>query len=1572
MRALLSVKTAMSITIEQFVERLTQSGLMSAQEIDSFHKQLPPDKRPKDVQQLAQALVQKGKLTKYQAQAVYQGKTKGLVFGEYVVVDKLGEGGMGVVLKAQHRRMKRFVAVKMIAKKAVGSPDAVKRFYREVEAAAKLMHPNIVAAHDAGEHEGVHYMVMEYVEGKDLAAIVKEKGPLRVSQAVECILQAARGLQYAHAQGIVHRDIKPSNLLLTIPPSPCGRGAGGEGVVKILDMGLARIAGLADDSDQDRLTSSGQVMGTSEYMAPEQAMDTHHADGRADIYSLGCTLYRLLTGHVPYKGETLVQILMAHQQAPVPSLCQARPDVPPQLDAVFRKMVAKRPEDRQQTMAEVVARLETVLSGSSAPAATAAAVKAESSSGALAATLAFLQEGRAVSAVAAPVKTTAEETQPSVSGQETGTNILGKLLRTVAKTRRRPLLLAGLGGGLVLLLGIVLTIALRHGTLTVEIDQNLGKDVQVTVSQGGEEVRLVDAKSGWTLSLSAGKYDLAVQGGDDQFQLDSESIVVTRGGEAKVKVTLKPASPAVAPFDAQQARKHQECWARQLGVPVEITNSIGMKLTLIPPGEFMMGSPKELIEEELKARGDDQQWYKDSLPAEGPQHLVRITRLFYLGVYLVMQQEYQQVTGANPSVSWATGKDKDRVAGQDTKRFPVDNVSWDDAVEFCRKLSEMPAERAAGRTYRLPSEAQWEYACRAGNMGRYGFSLGKAVPKEYDESAFSDYGWFGGNSRGMPHAVGGKKPNAWGLYDMHGNVCERCQDWFDKEYYTSSPTNDPVGPSKGSYRVVRGGCWVDPAWRCRSAGRNHFGAGDRPYLGFRVSLALADTAAERAKTESQISNLKSPIPPPSAVASLAVKNATLPRVELEPEPVTIKPGGPLSEMALVVGPAALEGVRSWSIETIGPRGAVNALAYSPDGTRLATGGDDGTLRIWDPATGKLLRAILGAGPIAGLCWSPDGGMLAVEVDRSHKAMILDVDSALPLRCELPGFSGTPCGVLRWSADGRRIAYGRKNGDVVIATFPPSHDAILLCGAGGAGDGLLSLAWSRDGTAVATFSRDGGTCIWDAASGTQGKQLNDPAPHSNHATVAWSPDGTMLAVVRQFGKAAVWDTKTWQLRRSFPVEARVAAWSPDSRTVAFGGADRGIEARDAQTGGMRWSTQDSSHSSFTFSRDGETLAVAFPDGNILFRDAATGEQRSEIRGHRSFDGYWFAELLSEFSPDGTRLITGEYHEMRSWDLKTGGLIGECHPRGGVDGIAWSADGKTIATDGNQIWDAASREHLKDVPAGSWGRWGHGLSPDGTRLANDDNKMVRFWDLAAGRQMFEVPLGPYSLSPDGKTLAVAAEKAVKLYETTNGAPTGALEGAAQRPTCLAWSPTGKTLAAVDRKTIHLWDVASGRHTVDSTSLSVFPWPSSPAEITSACWLDEETLALGNTCGACVWDRRKHTILRTLHGIPVPNTQMSPQCRFSPAAHLAAFPFCGLVRLRSLNDGRLLYTLLSLRDDLTGVVSPEGHWRGSPGLEKGLVYVVQTEHGQETLAPEEFAKKYGWKNDPQKAVPKAAGSK
>lgn len=339
----------MPLVLEQFVQSLAASGLMSAQEIQDFLDRLPENEKPQSGGDLAKSLFRKGRLTRFQAESVYRGKGRGLILGEYVVVDRIGAGGMGEVYQAQHRRMKRRVAIKVLSPELTRTPGAAQRFQREVEAAARLIHPNVVTAFDAGEAGGVHFLVMEFVEGQDLAALVQQRGPLDVATALDCILQAARGLEYAHGEGVVHRDIKPSNLLLDK-----------KGTVKILDMGLARFVNdlAGDETTAAALTQSGQVMGTVDYMSPEQAVNTKGADRPADIYSLGATLYYLLTGRAMYGGETLVEKIMAHRDQPIPSLRALRKDVSRSLDETFRAMVAKTPALRQRSMAQVIVELE--------------------------------------------------------------------------------------------------------------------------------------------------------------------------------------------------------------------------------------------------------------------------------------------------------------------------------------------------------------------------------------------------------------------------------------------------------------------------------------------------------------------------------------------------------------------------------------------------------------------------------------------------------------------------------------------------------------------------------------------------------------------------------------------------------------------------------------------------------------------------------------------------------------------------------------------------------------------------------------------------------------------------------------------------------------------------------------------------------------------------------------------------------------------------------------------------------------------------------------------------------------
>nr|NIL96017.1 protein kinase [Planctomycetales bacterium]NIM07939.1 protein kinase [Planctomycetales bacterium]NIN07418.1 protein kinase [Planctomycetales bacterium]NIN76522.1 protein kinase [Planctomycetales bacterium]NIO33712.1 protein kinase [Planctomycetales bacterium] len=332
------------VSVEKFLELVQRSGLVENKE--QLNKSLVALKRqsggklPQDAAKIAEHLIESKLITRWQSDKLLEGRHKGFFLGNYKLLGHLGSGGMSSVYLADHVIMRRRVAIKVLPERKVGDSSYLARFQQEAQAVARLNHKNIVRAYDIDSDKNIHYIVMEHIDGKDLQRMVRDEGPIDFKLVANYIAQAAEGLDHAHKKGLIHRDIKPANLLLDE-----------RGEIKILDMGLARFT----DEDRASLTVAHDenVLGTADYLAPEQAINSHDVDQRADIYSLGCTAYFLLTGHPPFPEGTLPQRLLAHQQKEPPSIYVDRPDAPDELVKIVEKMMAKATHQRQQSAAQV-------------------------------------------------------------------------------------------------------------------------------------------------------------------------------------------------------------------------------------------------------------------------------------------------------------------------------------------------------------------------------------------------------------------------------------------------------------------------------------------------------------------------------------------------------------------------------------------------------------------------------------------------------------------------------------------------------------------------------------------------------------------------------------------------------------------------------------------------------------------------------------------------------------------------------------------------------------------------------------------------------------------------------------------------------------------------------------------------------------------------------------------------------------------------------------------------------------------------------------------------------------------
>ena len=698
----------------------------------------------------------------------------GARLGHYRMLSLLGRGGMAEVYRAEDERLGREVALKVLPPEFAWDPERVERFEREVRAAARLTHPNIVTVYEFGQGEGQHFYTMALMPGGDLKARIRahpqgmapaEARGVAAAVARGVAAAVARALDYAHQQGIVHRDVKPENILFWQDGTP-----------QLTDFGIARAM-----ESGTRMTATGMSIGSPHYMSPEQAQGLE-VDGRSDLYSLGVVLYEMLTGRLPFDAANTFAVGLSHIKDPVPKL----PRELAQWQRLVDRLLAKSPEDRYGSAGE----LAEVLTSDALPRPAATP------------TFPAGRESEAITdapprAPATRVMPEGSEVVPRRGAGESGT-------RLVEPPKPRGTLAAVVAGA-VLALAVV-----GIGYLALR-DTTDPKDERV---YGGGDGALVRPEPVRPTPLSNPEKPRK-QVGYGSLTLDLDP--------SDARVTLPDVTPRYRPGVRLREGAHQVVVRRQgyrdttrtINVSGDTRVRIalerrqlragtsrvfdGIEFVWIPPGEFRMGSTSR--------HGDHD---------EKPLTRVRISRGSWLGKYEVTQGQWERVMGNNPSRFKSCGKD-----------CPVERVSWNDVQEFLRKLNA----RSGGRRYRLPTEAEWEYAARGGT--RTDTYAGDVTKPLGEDPVLNRIAWYRRNSGDRTHPVGGKAPNAFGLHDMMGNVWE----WVGDRYgdYPGGRVTDPRGPASGSYRVIRGGGWYGGARICRSACRSGYSPGYRINpLGFRL------------------------------------------------------------------------------------------------------------------------------------------------------------------------------------------------------------------------------------------------------------------------------------------------------------------------------------------------------------------------------------------------------------------------------------------------------------------------------------------------------------------------------------------------------------------------------------------------------------------------------------------------------------------------------------------------------------------------------------------------------------------
>ena len=699
------------------------------------------------------------------------------IIGNYRIIKEIGEGGMSYVFLAEHVKLKTKKAVKMLAPHLTGASGFKERFLKEGLAQAQLEHDNIVKVIDYIEQNNKTFIVMDYIQGKCLDEIIELKGRLSEHESIKIARDVLNALNYAHMKNVVHRDIKPSNIIVAQ-----------NGKAMLMDFGIAFMVG------DKRLTSTGMNIGTSLYMSPEQITSPQKIDHRVDVYSMGVVLYEMLTGEVPFDDDSEYIVKEKHvRELPIPprQKCQ---DISKAMEGIVMKALEKDPDNRFHGCGEFLGYIKALESeieypdtGGNDELNLSNADESKNSTGS-----SELADETDLSDISD--EKNLDNEYSSNEHEHTGD----------VKDNHQPE-----KNKFVQVISIIILITIlafvfisfyqnrHHNSVQIDMDDKYNNEYSVQLDQEDENTAQFDQENEDAVQL--------VQENEDSVQLDQKEVV--QHLEKPINDNVLSRKKILQELDDEKDANENLTPKTEIEItppPVQtiVINSLDMEFKRVDKGRFMMGTPQYET-----GRDDDEK-----------QYMVIISKDFFMQTKEVSQEQFKKLMGDHQS--WHNS----------CPNCPVESASWHKILDFIDKLNHKFEERINGRKYRLPTEAEWEYVCRAktNTPFYFGYSLSE------NQANFGKNNKYGETT--LP--VGTYQPNEWGFYDMHGNVSEWCSDWYTD--YPSVLSKDPQVIEKVFYDriVVRGGAWNDKETSCRSGNRMRVkpNVNDANNIGFRLVM----------------------------------------------------------------------------------------------------------------------------------------------------------------------------------------------------------------------------------------------------------------------------------------------------------------------------------------------------------------------------------------------------------------------------------------------------------------------------------------------------------------------------------------------------------------------------------------------------------------------------------------------------------------------------------------------------------------------------------------------------------------